>query len=265
MGSSVIRLGVGGDIKMSPFLLLYLTLGFAESKIFEIKAEGRDTILDNHDIADMNNVVRKQSLKGWQLVPEVIAQETGRDNMEVKNKNEIENILFTLAARRKKSRNYWNMIQRQIDQGLPFGKNVQNVQGGAPDVELDNSSVPPLLDSSLLTSAKGYNVYCPCKVTVLSSLGDAARYQPHALGTYKYYQAYNNLPAYAGPGGNRIYWTPSGGWLVGAKIGAGVGYIHNPGDGGRTCPYMLTQGWMFYNPSHNLWYPDPTLVFRCVP
>merc|ERR1719431_727327 len=128
------------------------------------------------------------------------------------------------------------------------------------------SASPPSHNSSL-DGAKGVGlgVFCPCKVTVLSSLGDAAHYQPLALGTYKYYQTYNSLPAYHGPNNLRIYWTPAGGWLVSSKLGAATGYIHNQGDGGRSCPYMLTQGWMFYSQAHNMWYTDPTLVFRCVP
>ena len=53
------------------------------------------------------------------------------------------------------------------------------------------------------------------------------------------------------------------GWLVGDSRGAPTGYIHNSEVSGR-CPYTLAGGWMFYSAQHAAWYPDPSLVLRCV-
>ena len=75
--------------------------------------------------------------------------------------------------------------------------------------------------------------------------------------------SYNNHPSYRQSYGSdyRLYWLPFG-WLVGDSRGASTGYVFNP-DSSQPCPYWLS-GWMFYSSLHRAWYPDPTLVLRCV-
>jgi len=107
---------------------------------------------------------------------------------------------------------------------------------------------------------------CPCDKLLLSSLGPAVTFQPKVLGVYtQSYTSYNNHPSYRQNYGSdyRLYWLPNG-WLVGDKRGAPTGYIHNA-DPSQTCPYSIVSGWMFYSSAHGSWYPDTTLVLRCVP
>ena len=53
------------------------------------------------------------------------------------------------------------------------------------------------------------------------------------------------------------------GWLIGDNRGAPTGYIHNS-DRSQACPYTIPGGWMFYRAQHGAWYPDTSLVLRCV-
>ena len=79
------------------------------------------------------------------------------------------------------------------------------------------------------------------------------------------YTSYNQHPSYRmNYGGDyRLYWLNTG-WLVGDKRGAATGYVHNP-DTSQTCPYNIVSGWLFYSAAHGVWYPDTTLVLRCIP
>lgn len=123
---------------------------------------------------------------------------------------------------------------------------------------------------------------CSCRKILLSSLGPAATYLPHVMGTYtKSYTSYNGKPAYRQNYGNdyRMYFLPRSGevdnmmtcdmivdhsgWLIGDNRGAPTGYIHNS-DLSQQCPYTIPSGWMFYSSQHGSWYPDNTLVLRCI-
>merc|ERR1712198_783174 len=105
----------------------------------------------------------------------------------------------------------------------------------------------------------------PPDLTILSSLGPAATFQPHVMGVYtKSWTDYGGRESYRQHYGQdyRLYWLPSG-WMVGDARGAPTGYIHNP-DQSRNCAYSLPAGWLFYSPSHHSWFPDQTLVLRCI-
>jgi len=106
---------------------------------------------------------------------------------------------------------------------------------------------------------------CPCNKLLLSSVGPAASYLPAVMGTYtRAYTSYNNRDSYRQNYGSdyRLYFMSSG-WLVGDNRGAPTGYVHNS-DTSQMCPYMLTGGWMFYSQQHGSWWPDNTLVLRCI-
>ena len=53
------------------------------------------------------------------------------------------------------------------------------------------------------------------------------------------------------------------GWLIGDKRGAPTGYLHNS-DTSRNCVYNLAGGWLYYSAQHGSWFPDNTLVVRCI-
>jgi len=82
------------------------------------------------------------------------------------------------------------------------------------------------------------------------------------MGTYKYYQMYNNRPAYQKNSGHRLYYLPNArSWLIGPTLGSPTGYIHN-GNYGYQCPYLIPSGWMYVNSGY--WYEDNTLIVRCI-
>merc|ERR1711934_268441 len=119
------------------------------------------------------------------------------------------------------------------------------------------------LVSQNMTSALGAS--CSCGKVLLSSLGPAANFQPQAMGTYTMaYTSYNNHPSYRQNYGRdfRLYYAPTG-WLIGDNRGAPTGYIHNA-DHSQACPYTIPSGWMFYSVQHGAWYPDTSLVLRCI-
>ncbi len=72
----------------------------------------------------------------------------------------------------------------------------------------------------------GLTASCPCKQLLVSSLGEAQHLQAGAMGVYKLYSTYNGRPSYHGPHSNRLYFLNTG-WIVGATIGAPVGFVHN--------------------------------------
>ena len=77
---------------------------------------------------------------------------------------------------------------------------------------------------------------------------------------YKYYQLYNGKPSYYGPHGMRLYFLNGSGWLIGAQMGGGAGFVHNAGQ--YACPYLIQAGWMYVN--NGYWYNDNSLVVRCI-
>eukprot|EP00092_Neocalanus_flemingeri_P046395 GFUD01052191.1.p1 GENE.GFUD01052191.1~~GFUD01052191.1.p1 ORF type:complete len:175 (+),score=39.37 GFUD01052191.1:96-620(+) len=106
---------------------------------------------------------------------------------------------------------------------------------------------------------------CSCDKLLLSSLGPAAISQPKVMGIYtRSYTSYNQHPSYRQNYGAdyRLYQLSSG-WLVGHKRGANTGYVYNP-DTSQTCPYLIQSGWLYYNSVYGVWYPDTTLVLRCI-
>merc|ERR1711973_290630 len=126
--------------------------------------------------------------------------------------------------------------------------------GAPPDLSIASSSLSSSLSSS-----------CSCSKLILSSLGPAATFQPHVMGIYtKTWTDYGGRESYRQNYGQdyRLYWLPSG-WMVGDARGAPTGYVHNP-DQSRSCAYGLPTGWLFYSPSHHSWFPDQTLVLRCI-
>jgi len=129
-----------------------------------------------------------------------------------------------------------------------------------PEKKLDGGD--PLVAQNL-TSDLGAS--CSCGKVLLSSLGPAANFQPQAMGTYTMaYTSYNNHPSYRQNYGRdfRLYFAPTG-WLIGDNRGAPTGYIHNA-DHSQVCPYTIPSGWMFYSTQHGAWYPDTSLVLRCI-
>eukprot|EP00092_Neocalanus_flemingeri_P064501 GFUD01078289.1.p1 GENE.GFUD01078289.1~~GFUD01078289.1.p1 ORF type:complete len:164 (-),score=42.28 GFUD01078289.1:390-881(-) len=123
-------------------------------------------------------------------------------------------------------------------------------------VDALEGSLPPLHN---LTSS------CSCDKLLLSSLGPAAIFQPKVMGIYtRSYTSYNQHHSYRQNYGAdyRLYQLSSG-WLVGDKRGANTGYVHNP-DTSQTCPYLIQSGWLYYNSVYGVWYPDTTLVLRCI-
>ena len=79
------------------------------------------------------------------------------------------------------------------------------------------------------------------------------------------YTSYNNKPSYRQNYGNdyRLYFLTGSGWLIGDNRGSPRGYIHNS-DKAQQCPYSILGGWMFFSADHHAWYPDNTLVLRCI-
>merc|ERR1712150_11820 len=145
-----------------------------------------------------------------------------------------------------------NLIKsKDIDSELEFHYKDAKYGGGLPPVTQN------------LTSDLGGG--CSCGKVLLSSLGPAANFQPQAMGTYKMsYTSYNNHPSYRQNYGSdyRLYFGQTG-WLIGDNRGAPTGYIHNS-DRSQACPYTIPGGWMFYSAQHGAWYPDTSLVLRCV-
>merc|ERR1711971_566989 len=128
---------------------------------------------------------------------------------------------------------------------------------GVPTEETFGGSLPPDLSSSSSS--------CSCSKLILSSLGPAATFQPHVMGVYaKSWTDYGGRESYRQNYGQdyRLYWLPTG-WMVGDARGAPTGYVHNP-DLSRNCAYNLPGGWLFYSSSHSAWFPDQTLVLRCI-
>jgi len=131
--------------------------------------------------------------------------------------------------------------------------------GGQPQ-DTFGGGLPP--DITLLTSSSSS---CSCNKLILSSLGPAATFQPHVMGVYtKTWTDYGGRESYRQNYGQdyRLYWLPSG-WMVGDSRGAPTGYVHNP-DQSRSCAYGLPGGWLFYSTAHHAWFPDQTLVLRCI-
>eukprot|EP00092_Neocalanus_flemingeri_P046401 GFUD01052197.1.p1 GENE.GFUD01052197.1~~GFUD01052197.1.p1 ORF type:complete len:191 (+),score=42.60 GFUD01052197.1:82-654(+) len=123
-------------------------------------------------------------------------------------------------------------------------------------VDASGGAIPPMHN---LTSS------CSCDKLLLSSLGPAAIFQPKVMGIYtRSYTSYNQHPSYRQNYGAdyRLYQLSSG-WLVGHKRGANTGYVYNP-DTSQTCPYLIQSGWLYYNSVYGVWYPDTTLVLRCI-
>merc|ERR550534_593572 len=150
----------------------------------------------------------------------------------------------------------WNDIEKENDRHHKewdnLSKNEKGQSGGPPPVQN-------------LTSEVQVGASCSCGKVLLSSLGPAANFQPQAMGTYTMaYTSYNNHPSYRQNYGRdfRLYYAPTG-WLIGDNRGAPTGYIHNA-DHSQACPYTIPSGWMFYSAQHGAWYPDTTLVLRCI-
>jgi len=132
-----------------------------------------------------------------------------------------------------------------------------------PTEDTFGGSLPP--DLTPTNSSSSSRSSCSCNKLILSSLGPAATFQPHVMGVYtKTWTDYGGRESYRQNYGQdyRLYWLPSG-WMVGDARGAPTGYVHNP-DQSRNCAYSLPGGWLFYSPSHHSWFPDQTLVLRCI-
>eukprot|EP00092_Neocalanus_flemingeri_P058106 GFUD01069195.1.p1 GENE.GFUD01069195.1~~GFUD01069195.1.p1 ORF type:complete len:194 (-),score=51.80 GFUD01069195.1:122-703(-) len=123
-------------------------------------------------------------------------------------------------------------------------------------VDPSGGAIPPMQN---LTSS------CSCDKLLLSSLGPAAIFQPKVMGIYtRSWTSYNKQPSYRqNYGADYRLYRFSLGWLVGHKRGANTGYVYNP-DTSQTCPYLIQSGWLYYNSVHGVWYPDTTLVLRCI-
>lgn len=82
------------------------------------------------------------------------------------------------------------------------------------------------------------------------------------MGVYIYSKMYNRVPSYSGPLGNMLYYLNGSGWLIGPSLGNPTGFIHNGNH--NQCPYLIPNGWMYYNKGRGNWYLDNTLVVRCI-
>merc|ERR1712032_1403360 len=159
---------------------------------------------------------------------------------------------------------HWDLPKKKLDgegQGsLANPHSEEKTPWVLPKKKLDGGD--PLVTQSQ-TSSLGAS--CSCAKVLLSSLGPAANFQPQAMGNYTMaYTSYNNHPSYRQNYGRdfRLYYAPTG-WLIRDHRGAPTGYIHNA-DHSQACPYTIPSGWMFYSTQHGAWYPDTTLVLRCI-
>ena len=116
------------------------------------------------------------------------------------------------------------------------------------NIEQETEGFPP----PSLNKTNSFDGNCDCKKLFISSIGPAAQMHADAMGTYRHnyiHSTYNGKPAYTGlndASAKRLYFLTGSGWLIGAKLGATVGFIHNPNQI-MECPYFITDQWMYIN------------------
>ncbi|XP_023326805.1 uncharacterized protein LOC111700190 [Eurytemora carolleeae] len=155
-----------------------------------------------------------------------------------------------------------------IDQGSPLLSTSKQVFQSIEDKSAEVRHRTQSLFRNLFKTLNSTAASCPCKTLLLSSLGPASQKQSATLGLYSYYQEYNGKPVYYGPtnlhSSNRLFFsTQYNLWMLGDKLGSNAGFIYsaNPSQ----CPYLIPDGWQYFDGNTHQWYYDTTLVLRCIP